>query len=92
MVGYWHINASGEGRSPVYCMVEKDFEYACWINGALELVRWYDFDPHDFFGEWMGDDTERDTDMEGDMEPMSQKQVWSWVESIWLSKEFCGIA
>jgi hypothetical protein len=40
----------------------------------------------------MGDNTERDTDMEGDMEPMSQKQVWSWVETMWLSREFCGIA
>jgi hypothetical protein len=39
VVGYWHINVSGEGRSPVYYMVEKNFEYICWINGALELVR-----------------------------------------------------
>jgi hypothetical protein len=28
VVGYWYINVSREGQSPVYCMVEKDFEYA----------------------------------------------------------------
>jgi hypothetical protein len=94
LVGYWHVDASGKGRRPVYCLVYESFKYAYLDYGKPILVRWVDFDPLEVFGERMGDDTEHDTADDGDgfEEPMDEKKVRSWVESMWFSKEFCGIA
>jgi hypothetical protein len=87
LVGFWSLDATGKGRRPVYCLIDKEFEFAYLKDGVFTLVRWIDFDPLDILGSWMGDDTEYD----GDTEVMSPKEIREWVITMWYSRNFCGI-
>jgi hypothetical protein len=83
-VGFWSADASGNGRRPVYCLVEVDFEFAYLKGNTFVLVRYDDFDPLDEFGDWLGDDTE-------DEEAMSPEEVKVWVEMMWESRIYAGL-
>lgn len=83
LVGFWVIDATGRGRCPVYCLINRNFEYAYLKGRTFVLVRWIDFDPFDVFGDWMGDDTEDD-------ECMDPEEVRAWVQAMWMSWEYAG--
>lgn len=57
LVGFWYADPSGNGRRPVYCLVE-DLEFAYQEGDSFISTRYNDFDPLDDFGDWLGDDTE----------------------------------
>ncbi|EED14473.1 hypothetical protein TSTA_106830 [Talaromyces stipitatus ATCC 10500] len=84
LVGFWSADASGNGRRPVYCLVETDFEFAYLKGNTFILVRYDDFDPLDEFGDWLGDDTE-------DEDAMSPEEVKAWVEMMWESRVYAGL-
>lgn len=87
LVGFWYLDATGKGRQPVYCRIDRDFEFAYVKDGIFIPVRWIDFDPlHDLEG-WMGDDTEYDSNTK----PMNPKEIQEWVEITWYSRRYCGI-
>lgn len=58
LVGFWSADASRNGRRPVYCLVERDFEFVYLKEGTFILMCYDDFDPLDEFGDWLGNDTE----------------------------------
>jgi hypothetical protein len=83
LVGFWFTDATGRGGRPVYCLINRDFEYAYLEGRTFFLVRWIDFDPFHVFGDWMGDDTE-------DNDCMSPEEVRVWVQTMWLSWNYAG--
>lgn len=88
-MGFWYLDATGKGKRPVYCLIEENFDFAYVTDEGFCFVRWFDFDPLDVFGNWMGDDTEYD---DSDTEiPMNPKEVREWVELMWYSRDYCGI-
>lgn len=85
LVGFWFTDATGRGGRPVYCLVNRNFEYAYPEGTTFSLVRWIDFDPFNVFGNWMGDDTEDDDD-----DSMSPEEVKGWVITMWMSRKYVG--
>jgi hypothetical protein len=83
LVGFWFADATGRGARPVYCLVDRDFEYAYLEGRKFILVRWIDFDPFNVFGDWMGDDTE-------DNDCMNPDEVRAWVLTMWMSWKYAG--
>lgn len=84
LVGFWFADQSGNGRRPVYCLVEKDFEFAYQKEDSFILTRYDDFDPLDDFGDWLSDDTE-------DEDAMSPEEVKVWAEMMWESRVYAGL-
>lgn len=84
LVGFWYADPSGNGRRPVYCLVEKDLEFAYQKEGSFILTRYDDFNPLDDFGDWLGDDTE-------DEDAMSPEEVKDWVEMMWKNRVYARL-
>ncbi|EED11911.1 hypothetical protein TSTA_110900 [Talaromyces stipitatus ATCC 10500] len=83
-IGFWFADQSGNGRRPVYCLINRDFEFAYLKGKTFILVRYDDFDPLDEFGDWLGDDTE-------DEDAMSPEDVKGWVQMMWEIRNYAGI-
>lgn len=83
LVGFWFTDATGRGGRPVYCLINRNFEYAYLEGRTFVLVRWIDFDPFNVFGDWMGDDTE-------DNDCMNPEEVRAWVQTMWMSWNYVG--
>ncbi|EED22538.1 hypothetical protein TSTA_060330 [Talaromyces stipitatus ATCC 10500] len=83
LVGFWYADMNGNGMRPVYCLVKRDLEFAYRKGKKFISVRYYDFDPLDRFGDWMGDDAE-------DENAMSPKMVKMWAQNMWKHRNYAG--
>lgn len=86
-MGFWFLDATGRGRQPVYCRIDRNFEFAYLKDRVFIPVRWFDFDPlYDLEG-WLGDDTEYN----GTSEVKSLKEIQGWVQLTWHTRLYCGV-
>jgi hypothetical protein len=80
LVGIWYVDGSQKLGRPVYCLVEKDLEFA-YLRGELFIVRLWDFDPLNRFGDcWRGDDTEDDN-------ATSPGEMKMWARNLWKRRK-----
>lgn len=79
LVGFWYADSSGNGKRPVYCSIEEDFQFTYRKGDSFVLTTDYDFDLLDEL-EWLHEDAE-------DKDSMSPIAVKAWTEMMWESRE-----